>query len=151
MNWLAYSNTGSYLPWSKFSSTEHKSGHVLIYCDFNLRKWWEATSLALISHLKAICFTEVYFKAKIMGEPLTKYFQIFSNNLKIANFTRLPLSMADLETLVEPEKSLWHDTFIPIVVCVSWKIKTRFANGPRACFAEVSGTEHRVPILSLHL
>lgn len=54
-----------------------------------------------------------------MGEPLTKYFQIFSNNLKIANFTRLPLSMADLETLVEPEKSLWRDTFIPIVVCVS--------------------------------
>lgn len=77
MDRLAYTNTGSNLPWSKFSSTEHKSGHVLVYCDFNLQKWCEASSLPLISNLKATCFTEVCFQVKIMGKPLKKYFQIF--------------------------------------------------------------------------
>lgn len=137
------------LRWSKFSSTDHKSGLVLVYCDFNLQRWWAATSLALISVLKTICFTEVYFKAKIMEESFKKYVQIFKNNLRIANFTRLLLSTADLETLVW--KSLWHDTFIPIVLYVRWKIKKRFASGLRACFGEVSGTEHWLLILSLQL
>lgn len=50
---------------------------VLVYGDFNLQKWWEASGPALISNWKAICFTEVYFKAKIMGELLGKYLQIF--------------------------------------------------------------------------
>lgn len=68
MNWSVSCNTWSNLHWSKFSSTDHKSGHVLVYCDFNLQRWWAATGLALISNLKTIYFTEVYFTAKIMGE-----------------------------------------------------------------------------------
>lgn len=149
MNWSVSCNMWSNLHWSKFSSTDHKSGHVLVYCDFNLQRWSAATSLALISNLKTICFAEVYFKAKIMGESFKICLEIFKNNLKIANFTKFLLSSADLETLVW--KSLWCDTFIPIVLCVRWKIKKRFASGLRPCFDEVSGTEHQLLILSLQL
>ena len=102
VNRLAYSNMVSNSPWSKFSSTQRKLGHLSVYCDFSLQKWWEAPSLALLSSLKTICFREVYFKAVIVGEPLKKYFQIFWNNLEISNFIRLPLSVADPETSVKP-------------------------------------------------
>lgn len=68
MNWSVSYNAWLNLHWSKFSSTDHKSGHVLVYCDFNWQRWWAAASLALISNLETICFSEIYFKAKIMGE-----------------------------------------------------------------------------------